>query len=262
MNAVITLGLTALVPAALWVLAPREARDQVQAIVRERVSEPDDDASEQGWLPDWLETSRLVPAMLALALGVGLVRFGEVSSLARLGLNEITAAMLICGLLLHGNARSFARAVDEAARGCGGIIIQFPIYAAIIAVMVNTGLIRVLADVASLASPAWLPVTTFLSAAVINLFVPSGGGQWAVQGPIALRAALDLGADPTLALMAVAYGDQLTNMLQPFWALPLLGITRVKARDIVGYTALVMLVAATWIALGLYVAARVGGGMP
>jgi short-chain fatty acids transporter len=98
-----------------------------------------------------------------------------------------------------------------------------------------------------------LPLFTFLSAGVVNLFVPSGGGQWAIQGPIALKAGIDQGVPVGKMIMAVAYGDQLTNMLQPFWALPLLAITGVKARDIVGYTALLMLFAAVWMAIWLLV---------
>lgn len=251
-NLFITLGLVALVPLALWVLSPRDEATQTRAALRaEGVESASDTDATPGRLPDFLERTRMVPVALALLLLAGLWRFGEVSSLARLGLNEITTAMMILGLLLHGSARSFMRAVDNAAATCGGIIIQFPIYAAIIAVMVNTGLVRVLADTASAASPVWLPVTTFFSASVINLFVPSGGGQWAVQGPIALQAGMTQGVHPGTMIMSVAYGDQLTNMLQPFWALPLLAITGVRARDIVGYTALVMLLAGVWIAAGL-----------
>ncbi len=251
-NLFITLGLVALVPLALWVLSPRDEAMQTRAALRvEGAESASDTDATPGRLPDFLERTRLVPVALALLLLAGLWRFGDVSSLARLGLNEITTAMMIMGLLLHGSARSFMRAVDNAAATCGGIIIQFPIYAAIIAVMVNTGLVRVLADAASTASPAWLPVTTFFSASVINLFVPSGGGQWAVQGPIALQAGMTQGVHPGTMIMCVAYGDQLTNMLQPFWALPLLAIAGVRARDIVGYTALVMLLAGVWIAAGL-----------
>ena len=68
-----------------------------------------------------------------------------------------------------------------------------------------------------------------------------------MQGPIIMDAALKTGVPPERVLMAMAYGDQLTNMLQPFWALPILAITGTKARDIVGYTALLMLVAGGWI---------------
>ncbi|NJK33178.1 MAG: TIGR00366 family protein [Deltaproteobacteria bacterium] len=95
---------------------------------------------------------------------------------------------------------------------------------------------------------AWSPS---VSAGVVNLFVPSGGGQWAVQGPIIMQAALDTGVEPATILMAMAYGDQWTNMLQPFWALPLLALTGVRARDIVGYTCLWMLLGGVWIGAGL-----------
>src|SRR5690606_22725168 len=88
--------------------------------------------------------------------------------------------------------------------------------------------------IASVSTETTLPLYTFASAAIVNLFVPSGGGQWGIQGPIALEAGARLGVDPGRMIMAVAYGDQLTNMLQPFWALPLLAITGVRAREIVG----------------------------
>jgi short-chain fatty acids transporter len=117
--------------------------------------------------------------------------------------------------------------------------------------MRGAGLVERLADLAvrgtEALGQAGLPldavygILTFLSAATVNLFVPSGGGQWAVQGPIAVAAAERLGTSLPQAVMAFAYGDQLTNMLQPFWALPLLAITGLEARQIVGYTALLML---------------------
>ena len=112
-----------------------------------------------------------------------------------------------------------------------------------------------MADLAQLAADSsttvTLPFYTFLSAAVVNFFVPSGGGQWGVQGPIAIQSAIEAGVSLPKMLLSVSYGDQLSNMLQPFWALPLLAITGVRARDIVGYTAIVMVAAALWIGLWL-----------
>ncbi|MEZ6318590.1 MAG: TIGR00366 family protein [Phycisphaerales bacterium] len=158
------------------------------------------------------------------------------------------------GLLLHGSTASYVRAVEDGARGCAGVILQFPLYAGIMGLLAASGLIdtfsRTLAD---FGSSTMLPVMTFVSAGVVNLFVPSGGGQWGIQGPIALESGAAAGVSAGKMIMAVAYGDQLTNMLQPFWALPLLAITGVKARDIVGYTAVVMAAAAAWIALWLLV---------
>jgi short-chain fatty acids transporter len=87
----------------------------------------------------------------------------------------------------------------------------------------------------------------------VNLFVPSGGGQWAVQGPILMKAAVDSGIAPARLVMALASGDQWTNMLQPFWALPLLGITQVRARDIIGYTAVLLFVSQVIFIAALYI---------
>ena len=80
-----------------------------------------------------------------------------------------------------------------------------------------------------------------ISSGIVNIFVPSGGGQWAVQGPIIVEAATQLGVSIPKSVMALAYGDQLTNMLQPFWALPLLGITGLKAKEILPYTLILLL---------------------
>ncbi len=99
-----------------------------------------------------------------------------------------------------------------------------------------------LAFFVSISNETTFPIFTFISAGIVNVFVPSGGGQWAVQGPIIIEAAQQLGVDIPKCVMALAYGDQLTNMLQPFWALPLLGITGLKAKEILPYT-LILLVA-------------------
>ena len=104
----------------------------------------------------------------------------------------------------------------------------------------------------SVATEQTLPIYTFFSAGLVNIFVPSGGGQWAVQGPIVIESALKLGVPLPKAILALSYGDQITNMLQPFWALPLLGITRLKAREILPYTLLLMVLGAAVFLLGLW----------
>ena len=91
------------------------------------------------------------------------------------------------------------------------------------------------------------------STALVNVFVPSGGGQWAVQGPIAVEAAARLSTDLPETVMALAYGDQITNMLQPFWALPLLGITKLKAKEILPYTLLLMIIGTVVFVVGLLI---------
>jgi short-chain fatty acids transporter len=107
--------------------------------------------------------------------------------------------------------------------------------------MTESGLIHQISDFfVAISTSATFPIFTFFSAGLVNIFVPSGGGQWAVQGPVILEAANTLNVPLPKAVMALAYGDQLTNMLQPFWALPLLGITRLKAREILPYSLLFM----------------------
>ena len=108
-------------------------------------------------------------------------------------------------------------------------------------IMSSSGLVQIFSDFfVSISDQVTFPIYTFFSAGIVNVFVPSGGGQWGVQGPIIMKSALELGVSPQKAIMALAYGDQLTNMLQPFWALPLLGITGLKARSILPYTVALM----------------------
>jgi short-chain fatty acids transporter len=121
-------------------------------------------------------------------------------------------------------------------------------------IMAGSGMINTISDFfVSISTSTTLPIFTFLSAGLVNIFVPSGGGQWAVQGPLVLESALQLGVPLPKSIMALAYGDQVTNMLQPFWALPLLGITKLKAKEILPYTLLFMLVGSVLFIAGLLI---------
>jgi len=150
--------------------------------------------------------------------------------------------MLGLGIILHGNFKNFLKAVEEAIGGASGILIQFPLYFGIMGIMKSTGMVTMISDAfIAVATETTLPIFTFCSAGLVNIFVPSGGGQWAIQGPIVIESALSLGVPLPKAIMALAYGDQVTNMLQPFWALPLLGITKLKAKEILPYTLILTL---------------------
>ncbi len=254
MNLVITAGLVIGVPILLMLMAPPET-EHVRTIDEFDPPAPARDGRGLGdrqGLPDRIDSSPILAWMIALPLLLAVARYAQVTGLGRVGLNQINAVMLALGLILHGSPRAYMDAVTDAARGCAGIIIQFPLYAGIMAMMVVSGLVSAMAEgFVRIGNETTIPVLSYLSAGVVNLFVPSGGGQWGIQGPIALQTGLDAGIPPGKMIMAVAYGDQLTNMLQPFWALPLLGITGCRARDIVGYTAVVMVFAGLWMGLGL-----------
>lgn len=165
--------------------------------------------------------------------------FKDSEALRFINPNFINLTLMAAALILHGSLSSFSRALDQAIQGTSGILIQFPIYFAIMGMMSSSGMANDIAEFfVSISNEHTLAFNTFLSAGIINLVVPSGGGQWMIQGPIIIESFSSMGIPLEKGLMALSYGDQLTNMLQPFWALPLLGITKVKAKDLLPYTAL------------------------
>ena len=252
LNLIATGGLVVLVPLVYFALSPRNPDDCRPLAVTKTGGEKADDLPSSS-IPERLNRSRIIAGLLAATMAAAAVRSAAAGGFVRIGLNEINAAMLAAGLVLHGSPRSYVAAAEDGARGCAGIILQFPLYAGIMGMLAESGLLARFADLMSGAGATALPLATAASAAAVNLFVPSGGGQWGIQGPIALEAGLAAGVEPGRMIMAVAYGDQLTNMLQPFWALPLLAITGCKAREIVGFTAVAMAVAAVWLGLCLIV---------
>ena len=184
---------------------------------------------------------RVLPALFGTILLVLAVRSAALHpDAARLGFIDpdwTNQTLLGLAFLLHGSLKRFLASIDAAIGGTSGILIQFPLYFGIMGIMSGTGLVEALSmAMVRLSTPATFELWTLLSAGIVNVFVPSGGGQWAVQGPLLLRAALDLGVPLDRTVLAMAYGDELTNMLQPFWALPLLGITGLAAKDILPYT--------------------------
>jgi len=263
LNLSVTGGLLILVPLTLWLLAPRDPRHHRQppelGLTAERTAAFPSTSDRPSTIAERLDQSRLLAMAAALVIIAALVRYGLVDGIGAIGLNQVNMLMLALGIALHGSLRRWMSAIEDGARGCAGIIIQFPLYGGIMAMLIDSGLaqefVRALVE---LAPAQLLPLAAFVSAAVVNLFVPSGGGQWAIQGAITLDAGASGGVASGVMVMSVAYGDQLTNMLQPFWALPLLAITRVRAAEIVGYTVIVMLVAALYIGANLLVAGLLG----
>ena len=189
---------------------------------------------------DKMEHSKILWIILVVACWAYIVMYFAKNGFT-LGLNIVNFLFMTLGLTLHGNLRKYVDAISDAAGGAAGILLQFPFYAGIMGMMVATN-----ADGASLASvisnffvsisnQITLPMLSFLAAGIVNFFVPSGGGQWAVQAPIVMPAATEMAIEYGRSAMAIAWGDQWTNMIQPFWALPALGVAGLKARNIMGY---------------------------
>ena len=206
-----------------------------------------------------LENGCFVNYILAILGFSYIVYYFASSGKFDLNLNIVNLIFLMFGVLFHRTPRSLIDAFSEAAKGAAGIILQFPLYAGIMGMMTGASAEGVsLASVISnffvnISTVKTFPLFTFLSAGIVNLFVPSGGGQWVVQGPIMMPAGLEIGVDPAKTAMCIAYGDSWTNMIQPFWALPALGLAKLGARDIMGYTLIVLIVSGLVIAAGVLI---------
>jgi len=164
----------------------------------------------------------------------------------------INLILLGLALLAHGSIKNLLSALEKAIGGASGILLQFPIYFGIMGIVTGTGLVNILSGaLVSSTNLTTLPLAIFTSSGVLNIFIPSGGGQWAVQGPLLIEACHSMGMSLEKGIMAMAYGDQWTNMLQPFWALPLLGITKLKAQDILPFTLAALIVSGLVFIIGL-----------
>lgn len=232
-NLAIVAALFIVIPLTNWLMVP-EARDSVY-VTREELGEETTTAFAPSRPAEHLENSRVLMWAVGVPGLLYLVNYFFIQG-GGLNLNIVNFLFLMLGVVLHGTARNLLDALQEAVKGGAGIVIQFPFYAGIMAIMTQSGLAQSLSEwFVSISTAASLPFWSFISAGIVNLFVPSGGGQWAVQAPVMLPAAEALGADVARVAMAVAWGDAWTNLLQPFWALPMLAIAGLRAKDIMGF---------------------------
>jgi short-chain fatty acids transporter len=184
----------------------------------------------RGWV--WLAAG-----LLAWPLGNSIVTRGFGASWT---INSYNAVFLVAALLLHGRPLSFLRACRQGVDAAWGIIIQFPFYAGIFGLMQNTGLGQWIGQLfAELSSQATYPTVVYLYSAVMNLFVPSAGSKWLIEAPYLIPAAQALDVGVITTLLAYSYGDSTTNLIQPFFAIPILAVTKLRFGDVVGYTFLI-----------------------
>lgn len=186
-----------------------------------------------------LNNSRVVGIGFGIIAMVFIVRY--FMNGGSLTLDTVNFLFLFLGILLFFRPSAFVAAVNEGIKVVSGIIIQYPFYAGIMGILSASGLAVALSDwFGTFANSETLPFWSFVSGGVLNLLMPSGGGQFAVQGPVMLEAAQALGADHAATAVAVQIGDQWTNMIQPFWILPVLAISGLKLRDVMGYMVLIL----------------------
>jgi short-chain fatty acids transporter len=189
----------------------------------------------------------LMVAFIATALCLELVR-----TKGAIDLNSVIMTLLMLGMLLHWTPAAYVAAIKHAARISGPLILQYPLYGGLMGIMTTTGLAGVLSKVFLTFSTArTIPAWTYLTSVIITFFVPSGGGHWAVQGPFAVPAARDLHASLPGVTMAVAMGESVANMLQPFFALPILAIAGIKVQRMMGFMVITFLISFTVFGLSL-----------
>ena len=243
MNLVACAILLAVVPFVVAAMTPKpettiEASDETLADRQAVPFEPD-----HSTIAGTIDASPLSTYVL-VAMGVAVLFLHFKSKGFDLNPNIVNFIFLLIGLALHGSPVAYMKAAAQSMKGAAGIVIQFPLYGGIMGLMIGSGLGEQIAGIFThVATAKTLPFLTYISSVSSKLFIPSGGGEWAVEGPVMLRAAKELGADTGKTIMAVAYGNMVGNMFQPFWALPLLGIMNLKAKEIMGYCLVIFCVA-------------------
>lgn len=245
MNIVVTIALLVFPPLFASMLHPNP--EKVSPLSAESIKAIEAESDSAAVMPanptvgDRLNNSKIVAGMLGL-LGMIYIVYHFYNFGFNLDINLVNAIFLFAGILMHKNMASYLKSVKAATGGVSGIIFQFPLYAGIMGMIQYSGLVDILSRaMVAISTPDTFYLYTFLSASLVNMFVPSGGGQWVVQGPIAIDSALMMDANIIKTCLAVAYGNTWTNMAQPFWAIALLGVTGLQARDIMGYSMAIML---------------------
>ncbi|MGA3089532.1 MAG: TIGR00366 family protein [Terriglobales bacterium] len=195
---------------------------------------------------EWLEYSPLLTILVAALLGwylVDVLRTSPQGAWAALDLNTYNLIFLTVGLLLHWRPKRFLRAVVECIPATGGVLIQFPFYAVIFGMIVGTGIADSLAKLfASISTHSTYPLLVAMYSATLGVFIPSGGSKWVIEAPYVLQAANLHQVHLGWVVQIYNASEALPNLVNPFWMLPLLGILKLKARDIVGYGVLQLMV--------------------
>lgn len=241
-NIVLVVVIFFTLPFVMKLIHPKKKEDRF-IIDQELLKDPvvEDNVQDNNGPNDKLDRSRAIVIIGGL---FGLIYLGNhfYTNGFALDLNTVNLIFLTSALLLYGNVRELGKGLIKASGSVGQFALQYPFYAGIMGMMTASGLALWLSNLfATISTDQTLPFFTFLASGLVNMFVPSGGGQWAIQAPIFLPTAVEMGVDPAKIVLAVAWGDAWTNMIQPFWAIPLLAIAGLKIRDIMGFTVITLL---------------------
>ncbi len=186
---------------------------------------------------EWLEYAPVLSIVVgALGMAYLVQVLAARGPLAALDLNTYNLLFLMLGLLLHWRPRSFVRAVNNAVPATAGVLIQFPFYGGIFGIITLSPISRDLAHFfVSFSSTNTYPILVSIYSAILGMFVPSGGSKWIIEAPYVLQAAKDLHVNLGWVVQIYNTSEALPNLINPFWMLPLLGLLKVRARDLIGY---------------------------
>jgi short-chain fatty acids transporter len=235
---------------AVW-SAPSEAHAVTALDMGVDVSEKEEAIPPRKQPGEWLEYSPLLSILLAvLAVGWLIQEFARQSWIIAISnLNTYNFLFLMLGLLLHWQPKRFLFAVAKAVPATAGVLIQFPLYAAIATILTSarnadgTSVSDQIAHLfVSFNTQDTFPLSMGMYSAVLGFFIPSGGGKWLLEAPYVMQAANDLKVHLGWAVQIYNAAEALPNLINPFWMLPLLGVLGIRARDVVGFTFLQLLV--------------------
>ncbi len=267
LNIVLIIATVIVVPLFILLVAPGRAKKEFDtSALADASSACDDTAAQKPEEPlerqerapaDIMETSWILTLIIVIAGGTYIIPHFAKTGINGLNLNTVNFFFLMVGLLLHGTPRNYINAMKQAVRGVGDILLQFPFYAGIMGIFMFSGLSAIIAEwFASFATATTFPFFAFLSSAIVNLFVPSGGGEWIVLAPTIIPASHEIGASLEKVIICFGYGDALTNLINPFWTLTFIPIMSklmdIRPRDFMGYTVLLCILFFIVITLAIF----------
>ena len=257
-NLVPVAGMAILMPLLFWRIHPPASESSVLWVpsvdsFRSKETVPPSGTAATRTFAERIEQSRWITGILVL-MGLGYIFHRFRQGTFSLDLNMMIFLLFVIGWTLHGTPIRYMQAFHAGGKAAGPLLLAYPLYGGILGLIRDTGLADWFAQLFVSFSTAYtLPFWSFISSNVITLFVPSGGGHWAVQGPIMVKAAIELDASLPKTAMAVAFGEQTGNLVQPFWALPIVSIGGVSVREMMGYCLLALLIAFPLFGLALLV---------
>lgn len=208
---------------------------------------------------EWISSSPIVNLVVGLSGLAWIASTVAVKGFAAIDLNFVNFTFLMLGVLLHWTPSSFLKSAEEGGGYIWGVVVQFPFYAGIFGIIQNSGLDKVIATwFVAIANQQSFPFIIYWYSGILNYIVPSGGSKWAIEAPYVIEAAKQVGVSNSLAVVTYAWGDMATDIIQPFWAIPLLGVAKLEFRDIMGYCIIFFLAYAVLVSIAFLLVPYLG----